>query len=107
MVLLSVKLDDLRFPASVVDMTRSDLDSLALPPGNLVHNLPASADVGPLEATVDDDVLGGSGLDESHVVDGEAKPLILAGSLEPESVFTGNCADLDVLPVDLVVTGED
>ena len=107
MVLLSVKLDDLRFPASVVDMTRSDLDSLALPPGNLVHNLPTSSDVGPLEATVDDDVLGGSGLDESHVVDGEASSVILADSFEPESVLASNGADLDVLPVDLVVAGED
>ena len=69
---MSVKLNHLRFPASVVEMTGSDLDLLAGPPGNAAHNPPASSDVGFLEASVDHDVLGGSGLDESHVVDGEA-----------------------------------
>ena len=104
---MSVKLSDLRFPASVVVMTGSNLDSLALPPGNLVRNLPSCSDIGFLEASVDHDVLGGSSLDESHVVDGEAIAVTLAGCLELESIFTSNGIELDGLLVDLVVTGDD
>ena len=77
----AVKLNNLRFPLTVVDCTISDFDFTTFPARNVVEVGPFAFYIRLLEATVDNNVLVGSVSLEYDVVNGKAVTIFDTRSL--------------------------
>ena len=101
--LFAIELNNLRVPSGVIDLSPSDLNILAFPSRDLVHDFPSLLHIRLFKTSIDNDVFSGFFLKKFDIVDGQPKAVLFARSLESELIISFININPDVLLVNVVI----